>query len=123
MHAVCSQDKECDLNPLPGSPSYSLSKLEKETVEFVELGPWEYFLVKILGPIWMGVSFVGICGGLITAFQHGAWAVKSGAKLCKSCKRKTPSDEELRTANLLMELMGDSQSMPMNNRRAAPDVR
>jgi hypothetical protein len=123
VHAVCSQDKECDLNPLPGSPSYSLSKLEKETVEFVELGPWEYFLVKILGPIWMGFSFVGICGGLITAFQHGAWAVKSGAKLCKSCKRKTPSDEELRTANLLMELMGDNQSMPMNNRRAPPDVR
>ena len=53
MHAVCSQDDECDLNPLPGSLSYSLSKLEKETVEFVELGPWAYVLVKILGPIWM----------------------------------------------------------------------
>ena len=51
VHAVCSQDNECELNPLPGSPSYSLSKLEKETVEFVELGPWDYFLVKILGPI------------------------------------------------------------------------
>ncbi len=124
VHAVCSQDSECDLNPLPGSPSYSLSKLEKETVEFVELGPWDYFLVKILGPIWMGFSFVGICGGLITAFQHGVWAAKSGARVCKSCKKKPQSDEELRTANLLMELMGDSQSMPMNNRRAPPpDVR
>ena len=123
VHAVCSQDDECDLNPLTGSPSYSLSKLEKETVEFVELGPWDYFLVKILGPIWMGVSFVGICGGLITAFQHGAWAARSGVRVCKSCK-KTQSDEELRTAHLLMELMGDSQSMPMNNRRAPPpDVR
>jgi len=122
VHAVCSQDDECDLNPLPGSPSYSQSKLEKETVEFVELGPWDYFLVKILGPIWMGVSFVGICGGLITAFQHGAWVARSGVRVCKSCK-KTESDEQLRTAHLLMEL-GDSQSMPMNNRRAPrPNVR
>ena len=93
-------------------------------MEFVELGPWDYFLVKILGPIWMGFSFVGICGGLITAFQHGVWAAKSGARVCKSCKKKPQSDEELRTAHLLMELMGDSQSMPMNNRRAPPpDVR
>ena len=123
VHAVCSQDDECELNPLPGSLLYSLSKLEKETVEFVELGPWDYFLVKILGPIWMGVSFVGICGGLITAFQHGVWAVRSGAWVCRSCK-KTESDEQLRTAQLLMELMGDSQSMPMNNRRApAPHAR
>ena len=60
VHAVCSQDYECELNSLSGSPWYSLSKLEKETVEFVELGPWDYFLVKILGPIWMGVSFVEI---------------------------------------------------------------
>jgi len=118
VHAVCSQDDECDLNPLPGSPSYSLSKLEKETVEFVELGPWDYFLVTILGPIWMGVSFVGICGGLITAFQLGVWVARSGVRVCKSCK-KTESDEQLRTAHLLMEL-GDSQSMPMNNRRAPP---
>jgi len=71
----------------------------------------------------MGFSFVGICGGLITAFQHGVWAAKSGARVCKSCKKKAPSDDELRTANLLMELMGDSQSMPMNNRRVTPDVR
>ena len=59
VHAVCLQDDECELNPLPGSPSYSLSKLEKETVQFIELGPWDYFLVKILGPIWMGIFFCG----------------------------------------------------------------
>ena len=112
MHAVCSQDDECELNPLPGSPSYFLSKLEKETVEFVELGPWDYFLMKILGPIWMGVSFVGICGGLITAIQHGVWVARSGVRVCKSCK-KTESNEQRRTAQLLMDLMGDSQSMPM----------
>ena len=117
MHAVCSQDDECELNPLPGSPSYSLSKLEKETVEFVELGPWDYFLVKILGPIWMGVSFVGIFGGLITAIQHRVWVAKSGVRVCKSCK-KAESDEQRRTAQ--MDLMGDSQLMPMNNRRAPP---
>ena len=120
VHAVCSQDEECDLNPLPGSPSYSLSKLEKETVEFVELGPWDYFLVKILGPLWMGVSFVGICGGLITAAQHGVWAAKSGVRVCKSCRKTTETDEQLRTAQLLVELMGDAQSMPMNNRRGPP---
>ena len=103
VHAVCSQEDECKLNPLPGSPWYSLSKLEKETVEFVELGLWDYFLVKILGPIWMGVSFVEICGGLITAFQHGVWVARSGVRVCKSC-RKTESDEQLRTAQLLMDL-------------------
>ena len=91
---TCSQDDECELSPLPGSPSYSLSKLEKETVKFVELGPWDYFLVKILGPIWMGVSFVGICGGLITAIQHRVWVARS--RVCKSCK-KTESDEQRRT--------------------------
>ena len=119
IHEVCAQDDECELNPLPGSLSYSLSKLEKETVEFVELGPWDYFLVKILGPIWMGVSLVGICRGLITAIHHGVWVAKSGVRVCKSCK-KTESDEQGRTAQLLMDLMGDSQSMPMNNRRAPP---
>ena len=119
VHAICAQDDECELNPLPGSLSYSLSKLEKETVEFVELGPWDYFLVKILGPIWIGVSFIGICGGIITAVQHGAWVARSGVRICKSCK-KTASDERWRTAQLLMDLMGDSKSMPMNNRRAPP---
>ena len=62
---------------------------------------------------------MGICGGLITAIQHGVWFAKSGVRVCKSCK-KSESDEQLRTAQLLMELMGDSQSMPMNNRRAPP---
>ena len=111
-HAVCAQDDECDLNPLPGTPSDSLSKLEKETIELVELGPWDYFLVKILGPIWTGVSFVGICGGIITAVHYGVWAARSGVLVCKSCK-KSESEEQLRTAQLLIDLMGDSQSMPM----------
>ena len=46
-HAICTQDSHCDMNPLPGAPSYSLSKLENEAKELVELGPWEYFLVKV----------------------------------------------------------------------------
>ena len=87
VHAICAQDDECELNPLPGSPSYSLSKLEKETIELVELGPWDYFLVKISGPIWTGVSFVGICGGIITAEHYGAWAARSGVRVCKSFKK------------------------------------
>jgi len=98
VHAICAQDDECELNPLPGSPSYSLSKLEKETVEFVELGSWDYFLDKILGPIWTGVSYIGICRGIITAVHYDAWAAKSGVRVCKSCK-KTESDEQLRTCS------------------------
>ena len=39
IHAVCSADSERDLNPLPGSPSYSLSKLDKETKPFVNYQP------------------------------------------------------------------------------------
>ena len=57
---------------------------------------------------------------IITAAQHGVWAARSGVRVCKSCRKTTESDEQLRTAQLLMELMGDSQSMPMNNRRGPP---
>ena len=32
----------------------------------------------------------------------------------------TETDEQLRTAQLLVELMGDAQSMPMNNKRRPP---
>ena len=41
-------------------------------------------------------------------------------RVCKSCKKTTETDEQLRTAQLLVELMGDAQSMPMNNRRSPP---
>ena len=77
-------------------------------------------LGKILGPIWMGASFVVICGGLVTVAQHGVWAAKSGVRVCKSCTKTTKSDEQLRTAQLLVELMADAQSMPLNNRRGPP---
>lgn len=70
VHVICEQDSECNLNPLPDTPTYSLSKLEKETVDLVELGLYEYFLVKILTTIWQAVSFIGNCGGVITAISH-----------------------------------------------------
>ena len=50
--------------------------------------------------------------GINTAVHYGVWAAKSGVCVCKSCK-KSESEEQLRTAQLLMDLMGDSQSMPM----------
>ena len=62
MHAICSTDDHCDLNPLPGAPSYSLSRLEKEAKELVDLGPWEYFLVKVLAPIMDALHIIGGCG-------------------------------------------------------------
>ena len=34
VHALCKNDESCDLNPLPGSPSYSLTKLEQEAEDF-----------------------------------------------------------------------------------------
>lgn len=40
VHAVCKNDKGCDLNPLPENPSYSLTKLEQEAEDFITLGGW-----------------------------------------------------------------------------------
>ena len=37
-HAICNTDDHCDLSPLPGAPSYSLSRLEKEAKELADLG-------------------------------------------------------------------------------------
>ena len=34
VHALWKNDESCDLNPLPGSPSYSLTKLEQEAEDF-----------------------------------------------------------------------------------------
>ena len=69
IYENCEADAECDLNPLPGSRSYSLSKLEKETKELIDLGPYEYFLQKVLVSILQAVHAVAVCGGLITAAQ------------------------------------------------------
>lgn len=75
IQVVCNQDAECDLNPYLGSPSYFLSKLEKETKDFMNLGPFEYFLQKILAP-FLQTHAVAVVGGLITATQWMVWAFK-----------------------------------------------
>jgi len=66
------------LNPLPGTPSYSLSNLENETRELITLGPYKYFLQKILALLLQAVHAVAACGGLITAMQWGIWVIKLG---------------------------------------------
>ena len=43
-----------------------------------------------------------------------------GLEFANLAKKTTESDEQLRTAQLLVELMGDAQLMPMNNRRGPP---
>ena len=108
-HAICNQDDHCDLNPLPGAPSYSLSRLEKEAKELVELGPWEYFLVKILAPIIDALHMIAGCGGFVYAMTWAVWAVKIAIKMGKVCLNK-PKPEPKFPASVLMELMGDSRS-------------
>ena len=87
-HAICNQEDHCDLNPLPGAPSYSLSRLEKEAKELVELGPWEYFLVKILAPILDALHMIAGCGGLVYAMTWAIWAVKIAIRMGKACLNK-----------------------------------
>ena len=108
-HAICTQDSHCDLNPLPGAPSYSLSKLENEAKELVELGPWEYFLVKVLAPIIYALHIVAGCGGFVYAMTWILWAVKTAIKVGKMCFSK-PKPEPKFPASMLMELMGGEKS-------------
>ena len=110
-HAVCEADAECDLNPLPGTPSYSLSRLEKETKELIELGPWEYFLMKVLAPILQALHIIAACGGFITAIQWGFWALRAVIRIVKTCLYQ-PEPEPKFPASMLLELMGDSRPDP-----------
>ena len=71
-HTICNSNDHCDLNPIPGAPSYSLSRLEKEAKELVDLGPWEYFLVKILAPIIDALHMIAGWGGFVYAMT---WAI------------------------------------------------
>ena len=120
VHAICSTDDHCDLNPLPGVPSYSLSRLEKEAKELVDLGPWEYFLVKVLTPIMGALHIIGGCGGFLYAI---IWAVKMAIRMGKACLDK-PKPEPKFPASVLMELMGDSRPPEVVvSRRATPNVR
>ena len=80
-HAICNSDDHCDLNPLPGAPSYSLSRLEKEAKELMDLGPWEYFLVKVLAPIIDALHIIGGCGGFLYAMTWVIWAVQTAIRM------------------------------------------
>ena len=123
VHAICSTDDHCDLNPLPGVPSYSLSRLEKEAKELVDLGPCEYFLVKVLTPIMGALHIIGGCGGFLYAITWAIWAVKMAIRMGKACLDK-PKPEPKFPASVLMELMGDSRPPEVVvSRRATPNVR
>ena len=123
VHAICSTDDHCDLNPLPGTPSYSLSRLENEAKELVDLGPWEYFLVKVLTPIMGALHIIGGCGGFLYAITWAIWAVKIAIRMGKACLDK-PKPEPKFPASVLMELMGDSRPPEVVvSRQATPNVR
>ena len=108
-HAICNSDDHCDLNPLPRAPSYSLSRLEKEAKELVDLGPWEYFLVKILAPIIDALHMIAGCGGFVYAVTWAIWAVKIAIRMGKACLNKQKPEPKF-PASVLMELMGDARS-------------
>ncbi|MBZ5782425.1 hypothetical protein, partial [Klebsiella aerogenes] len=65
-HAVCRNDKGCDLNPLPGTPSYSLTNLEQEAQDYLTLGAWQMFLNEVWEPIWNVLTIYATIGGCIT---------------------------------------------------------
>ena len=77
------------------------------TKDFVSLGPYEYFLQKVLAPILQAIHAVAVCGGLITAVQWSVWAVKFVKKMLKTCF-KTSAPEPNFSPEMLLELMGDS---------------
>ena len=74
-HAVCKDDTGCDLKPLPGTLSYSLTKLEQKAEDFVTLGGWQYFLKKVCEPVWNVVQVYAVIGGCITATQWLYWTI------------------------------------------------
>jgi hypothetical protein len=50
VHAVCKNAKGCDLNPLSGTPSYSLTKLERRhrIVLLLHNGNWLYWTICLV---------------------------------------------------------------------------
>ena len=123
VHAICSSDDHCDLNPLPGTPSYSLSRLENEVKEMVDLGPWEYFLVKVCAPLLEALRIIGCCGGFIYAMTWVWWLIKLVMRMSKVCLNK-PKPEPKFPASVLLELMGDSRPPEVVvTRRTTPTVR
>ena len=110
VHAVCKNDEICDLNPLPGSPSYSSTNLEQEAEDFITLGAWNFFLKKVWEPVWYAIRVYATIGGCITTTQWAFWVLgvmkKGLGKCCKS-----PVAENRFSESMLLELMGDSHHM------------
>ena len=69
VHSVCKQDESCNLNPLPGTPSKSLTKLESEFQDFVHLGGFKYFVKRICEPVLQVARWFSAIGGFITPSQ------------------------------------------------------
>ena len=68
FHAVCCGDESCELNELPGGPSYSLTKLEKEFQDLTSLGRFECFVKKFCAPVLQGLHYFEAVGGFIKSW-------------------------------------------------------
>jgi len=107
VHAVCKNDESCDLNPLPGSPSYSLTKLEQEAEDFIMLGRWNFFLKKVWEPVWYAIQVYATIGGCITTTQWAFRVLGVMEKGLGTCCKSPVVDKKFSDA-MLLELMGDS---------------
>jgi len=57
VYAICRGDELCELNGLPGGPSYSLTKLENEFQDMLHLEGFHYFIKKFCEPMLQGVQW------------------------------------------------------------------
>ena len=59
------------------------------------------------------MNWSNVCGNLWGSNNCSSlWSISCEIRVCKSCK-KSQTEEQLRTVQLLMDLIGDSQLMPM----------
>jgi hypothetical protein len=129
VHAVCKGDDKCELNELPGGPSYSLTKLENEFQDMTQMGGVEYFVKKFCEPILQVLHYVAATGGFVTACQWMFWLLciikRTLSAFCKP-PMPVPTDNKLR-ADVLLELLGDTRPEPYRqtsaaHRRGLPNV-
>ena len=121
VHAVCRGDDKCDLNELPGGPSYSLTKLENEFQDMTQMGGFEYFMKKFCEPVLQVLHYVAATGGFVTACQWMFWLLciikRTLSAFCKP-PMPVPTDNKLR-ADVLLELLGDTRPEPYRQTSAA----
>jgi hypothetical protein len=94
VHAVCRNEKGCDLNPLPGTPSYSLTKLEQEAQDYMD--GWQFFFKKVCERVWNVISIHAVCGGCIADNTKGLldhFLMKRALSAC--CKSLLPFREQV----------------------------